>query len=159
MGKTHDVYVGNGQTVTVTDSDTIRYCLDMDKLAVFFKEYPDGNITVGASGDWFWTARTIHGATEFEKIKSGEEYILRSSSWSRFADDDGNDYTIEMPASHAGMAFIEGYACAMSRINIWIPDLHMRLMKIPYEQLRPFGEKVDKMLSELIDEIGCSHDA
>jgi len=84
MGKTHQVYVGNDVWKTVTHNPETRYYLDMEKIKELFEENPERELTVGATGDWFFTARTIEGKREFDRIREGECYILRSSPWSKF---------------------------------------------------------------------------
>lgn len=143
MKEESEVYVGNGRTITVTHDEKVVHYLDMDKLKKHFEEKPETPITVGATGDWYFTAQTIKNKVEFEEIEKDGGHILRASSWSTFRDEDSNDFTIDIPMNIHGLAMMKGYFMGLDRIEFWLPGIYRKMIRnMNYEQITAFVEDV-----------------
>ena len=145
---TKEVYIGNGVTINPTVNENVVYYLDMDKLEKIILE--KGTVTVGASGDWFFTARKIT-KEQLEKIKQCREYLLRASCWSKFSveiDGDRQDCTIEIPVNTHKLAFANGFTMGIGKMDIWVHNAYWRITEFPYEKIKACAEELDNIIKK-----------
>jgi len=153
--KTREVYIGNGQTIQVLPNNDIRYYLDIDKLEQVIKENPDKKICIGASGDWYWTA---HKIKDIEKIKNGEEYILKSSDWSKFQaeidDDEIVDLTIEIPVNISKLVYWGGFIDGIFKVERWLNGIYSKgIKKMKYEMIKDMQKELEPIIKKYIEKV------
>ena len=76
--KEFDVYIGGGITKRVKPNETMVFYLDFEKLEDLVNRYNE--VVVGASGDWFFTGRSVD-KKDLKNIKDGYSYILDCSCY------------------------------------------------------------------------------
>lgn len=154
MEQTREVYIGNGNTINVSSNKDVRYYLDIYKLEELVKNNPDKKIVVGASGDWYWTA---HDVKDIEKVKSGDEYFLNSSDWSKFhaeIDDENIDLTIEIPLHFSHIAYRDGYMQGKNKVEQWLENIYTRgISKMKYEKINEMTEELKPIILKYINEV------
>lgn len=157
--KKRAVYIGNGETIHVDENENFSFYLDLNKLQKIVDENPGKSIYVGATGDWFFTARSIT-ADNLKEFNEYKAYILRSSCWSRFSveiDDEMQDCTVEIPKNMDELAFKNGYALGFGKVNFWIPNMYQRMSVLGYEKIKRFSEEVETLLKKYEDDNGVKN--
>jgi len=145
---TREVYIGNGITIHPQDNDEVNHYLDMDKLEKLVSE--KGTVVVGASEDWFFTARTIT-KEELEKIKTYRTHILRASCWAKFEvdiDGDRQDCTIDIPKQLDRLAYTHGFDDGVSKFHFWVRDAYWRIEDFSYEKIKKCSEEIDAVIKK-----------
>lgn len=147
------VYIGHGQTIQVTPNDKVMFLLDIEKLEKIFESSPEKEITVGATGDWYWTAETIKGKEEFEKIKKGYG-LLRASSWSRFSIDQEEDCTVEVPLQFYRIVRHHSFLDGMHKVDQWLFYLYKDgISKMEYKQIKEMQKELEPIIKKYISQV------
>lgn len=148
-----EVYIGNGQTITVSDSINGKV-IDVKKLKEIIKNNKDKEIYCGMRSDWYFTAKKVSG--EFDFLKDSLVYY---SSWDtpvvRIGEDreEEIDVSIEDNGAYTAGAY-DGYNRAQMD-TYYIPrEIKDRLRKLKYDLREPFVENLTKLLNEL-EEVGA----
>ena len=150
-----EVYLGQGETIKVTPNDKVTYYLDMEKLKEYFEKNPKNELTVGAETDWSWTAQTIKGKEEFEKIEKGEENILRASCWDKFTINQEEDCTVEVPNNFNKLALHRGFYDGIYKIEQWFSvKIYNDLLKnMKYEMIKEMQAEINPILKKYKNEL------
>ena len=154
MSKTRDIYIGNGETVRVATSENGRYYLDLYKLKDIVDKSNGRRVTVGATGDWFFTAQDVSNGN-LEDIRALRKNILRSSDWSRFhaeVDDEVIDLTVEIPIKFARLAFEDGMSRGINVVELWLNRVYtMAIRRMNYEEREKMREELAPILDKYIN--------
>lgn len=150
MEETRDVYIGNDQTIKVTPNEKLMYLLDIDKLEKMFNENPHEELVVGATGDWYWTAETIHNKEEFEEKRKGYG-LLRASSWSRFSINQEDDCTVEVPIHFYRLVREHAFLDGMHKVDQWIFNLYKDgIVNMKYEVIKEMQKELEPIIKKYI---------
>jgi len=143
-----EVYIGNNKTVKVVDSDKVRFCIDLNKVRELLEK--NENITIGASGDWFFTATTIN-KNDLEKIMHYKKYLLMSSGWSKFEariNEESVDITLEVPLNMAEVNFRDGFFAGLNKIVQWFPKMYQCIKKLDYETIKKLQAEINPIIDK-----------
>lgn len=146
-----EVYIGNGITISVKPNNEVMYLLDTNKLNEIFEREPERELTVGAKDDWYWTAQTIKGKSEFDETKN-EYSLLRASCWSRFCIDQEEDCTIEVPINFYQLVRHQSFLDGMYKVDQWLFNLYKDgISKMKYETIKEMQEELEPIIRKYLD--------
>lgn len=154
-----DVYIGNGFTKTITINDKYVNYLDLEKLKNLIDENKDKKIFVGASGDWYFTAREIT-IDDYEQIIKGRKYFLQSSDWSPFhAEIDGEiiDVTLKIPKNISYLIARKSFYDGIDEIETWFHGLfHECIKKLSYEEIKNMQKDINPIVDKYKNIANCT---